>query len=103
MLSIKCYLTFRYWYDPVDLIFERNELYSIYNTPQAVSHVLSALDVKNATGPDALGNIFLKNLLGRSLCLISLAIVSTGGFPKCSRASIIVLKHKEGDRGDVEN
>ena len=48
--------------DPADLNFERKELNFIYITPQTISNVLFALDVKKDTGLDGLVNTVQKNV-----------------------------------------
>ena len=74
-------------------------------TVEEVSDILSSLNIKKATGPDEIPNIFLKNCSETfcvSLSLLFRKILKKGVFPTQWKTSIVCPIYKEGDRSSAE-
>ena len=74
-------------------------------TAEEVSDILPSMNIKKATGPDEIQNLFLKNCsetLCVSLGLLFHKILNKGVFPTQWKTSIVCLFYKEGGRSSVE-
>ena len=78
---------------------------SMLCTAEEASDILSSLNIKKATGPNEIPNMFLKKCsktLCVSLSLLIRKILNKGVFPTQWKTSIVCLLYKESDRSSVE-
>jgi hypothetical protein len=71
-----------------------------------VSNVINSVNVSKATGPDDIGNSFIKQLfppLSNEICIFFNYCITHGVFPAQWKKSNVIPVYKKGDTSHVNN